>query len=214
MKQNLWKDRLLAAEEANLTEKQLHIIIAAIELFGEKGYAATPTREIAQRAGVSEGTIFKHYATKKELLLNVSYLIIHHFVLPMVNYKLQDLVEQHYEKLEDFLEALLANRLELIQNNILVLKVLLQEALFQPEIKEEIMLKVDITTLYVGLEKLKKQGLIIDLPTEELFKIMLTVFFGYIFSRHILLPELVYDREAERAYFIRFMARGLKPAEE
>ena len=39
----------------NFTAKQKLIIIAAIEVFAEKGYAAASTKEIALRAGVAEG---------------------------------------------------------------------------------------------------------------------------------------------------------------
>lgn len=42
---------------------------AALELFAEQGYTTTGTAEIAQRAGVSEMTLFRHFPTKEALLL-------------------------------------------------------------------------------------------------------------------------------------------------
>ena len=42
---------------------------AAAELFAESGYDAAGTAEIARRAGVSEMTLFRHFATKESLLL-------------------------------------------------------------------------------------------------------------------------------------------------
>lgn len=42
---------------------------AALELFTERGYDATATAQIAQRAGVSEMTLFRHFPTKEALLL-------------------------------------------------------------------------------------------------------------------------------------------------
>ena len=54
-----------------LTEKQKKIIVSAIQSFAEKGYSATSTSEIAKKAGVAEGTIFRHYKTKKDLLLAI-----------------------------------------------------------------------------------------------------------------------------------------------
>lgn len=41
---------------------------AALELFVEHGFAATRTDDIAQRAGVSKGTLYLYYASKEELL--------------------------------------------------------------------------------------------------------------------------------------------------
>lgn len=47
------------------------ILIAAREVFCEKGYEPTAVAEIALRLGVVEGTIYKYFATKRELLLKV-----------------------------------------------------------------------------------------------------------------------------------------------
>lgn len=47
------------------------ILLAARELFCEKGYETTAVAEIALKLGVVEGTIYKYFATKRELLLKV-----------------------------------------------------------------------------------------------------------------------------------------------
>jgi AcrR family transcriptional regulator len=44
------------------------LLDAALELFGEKGFAATRTDEVAERAGVSKGTLYLYYPSKEELL--------------------------------------------------------------------------------------------------------------------------------------------------
>jgi AcrR family transcriptional regulator len=41
---------------------------AAMELFAERGYEATTVAEIAERAGVTERTFFRHFADKREVL--------------------------------------------------------------------------------------------------------------------------------------------------
>jgi AcrR family transcriptional regulator len=43
------------------------LLDAALELFVEKGFAATRAEEVAQRAGVSKGTLYLYYLSKEEL---------------------------------------------------------------------------------------------------------------------------------------------------
>jgi AcrR family transcriptional regulator len=44
------------------------ILAAAKDLYLEKGYRSAPTRELARRAGVAEGTVFAHFPDKASLL--------------------------------------------------------------------------------------------------------------------------------------------------
>ena len=53
-------------------EKRARIIAVARACFSERAYAETTTAEIARRAGVSEGTIFHHFGTKRGLMVAVA----------------------------------------------------------------------------------------------------------------------------------------------
>ncbi|MFG6503076.1 TetR/AcrR family transcriptional regulator [Microbacterium sp. P05] len=44
------------------------LLHAAIELFGEQGYDATTAAQIAERAGLTKTTLFRHFADKREIL--------------------------------------------------------------------------------------------------------------------------------------------------
>jgi AcrR family transcriptional regulator len=48
-------------------ERRQLIIEAAAKLFSQHGFGGTTTREIARAVGVSEATVFKHFATKEQL---------------------------------------------------------------------------------------------------------------------------------------------------
>ncbi|HQU85247.1 MAG TPA: TetR/AcrR family transcriptional regulator [Pyrinomonadaceae bacterium] len=48
-------------------ERRQQLLHVAMRLFSEKGFSGTTTKEIAQNAGVSEATVFKHFANKDEL---------------------------------------------------------------------------------------------------------------------------------------------------
>ncbi len=43
------------------------LLVAALDLFVEKGFAATRMEEVATRAGVSKGTVFLYFSSKEEL---------------------------------------------------------------------------------------------------------------------------------------------------
>jgi len=49
-------------------DRKENILNAALELFAQEGYHATPTSKIARNAEVSEGLIFRHYGNKQGLL--------------------------------------------------------------------------------------------------------------------------------------------------
>jgi AcrR family transcriptional regulator len=45
------------------------MVLAAADLFTEQGYDATTVAQIAERAGVTKSTFFRHFADKRELLV-------------------------------------------------------------------------------------------------------------------------------------------------
>ncbi|MDB5041640.1 MAG: transcriptional regulator, TetR family [Candidatus Eremiobacteraeota bacterium] len=53
---------------AGVEETRSRILTAARELFERKGTRGTTTREVAERAGVNEATLFRHFGSKSALL--------------------------------------------------------------------------------------------------------------------------------------------------
>lgn len=45
------------------------LVAAAVDLFTEQGYDATTVAQIAERAGVTRSTFFRHFADKREVLV-------------------------------------------------------------------------------------------------------------------------------------------------
>lgn len=54
----------------NKTEKCNNIAAAALNLFAEKGYAATSVEEIADAAGIGKGTVYEYFSSKEEIFVH------------------------------------------------------------------------------------------------------------------------------------------------
>jgi AcrR family transcriptional regulator len=57
---------------------------AARELFAEQGYPQASTRQIAQRAGVTQAQVFRHFGSKARLFVEAAYQPFHDFVAAYV----------------------------------------------------------------------------------------------------------------------------------
>ncbi len=58
---------LEAKRERRKQARPGELLAAALDLFVEKGFAATRAEEVARRAGVSKGTLFLYFSSKEEL---------------------------------------------------------------------------------------------------------------------------------------------------
>ncbi|MGM0877195.1 MAG: TetR/AcrR family transcriptional regulator [Bacillota bacterium] len=200
--------------EEELTEKQKKILAAAIESFAVKGYAATSTSEIAKKAGVAEGTIFRHYKTKKELLLSIVAPMMAKLIAPFVIKDFNKVLNQDYECFEDFVRAMIENRTKFLINNMQLFRILIQEIPFQPELKEQFkehIAKKIFERFQKVIEHYQAKGQIIDIPPFSVIRMTASTIFGYVIARILLVPEAEWDDEAEIERTVQFLMHGLSP---
>jgi TetR/AcrR family transcriptional regulator len=57
----------LARRRLSSEDRRSQLIANAIEMFSRHGFSGTRTRDIAAACGVSEGILFRHFATKEDL---------------------------------------------------------------------------------------------------------------------------------------------------
>src|SRR5437762_529514 len=55
--------------DLNKERTKQKILAAALKLFAKKGLHETTTKEICQKAGIAEGTLFNYFKTKEDLAL-------------------------------------------------------------------------------------------------------------------------------------------------
>ncbi|GAA3409651.1 TetR/AcrR family transcriptional regulator [Paenibacillus hodogayensis] len=199
-----------------MTEKQRRIFESAIEVFAEKGYAASSTSEIAQRAGVAEGTIFRHYKTKKELLLSIVAPAMVKLVAPFVLREFREVLEDEYDSYDQFLRALIGNRLLFLQNNMSLIKIVVQEIPFHPDLQEQfksVVVSQVMERMERVIEKFKSEGKLADLPATTIMRLSATAVMGYVLAQAFFGPKegANWNGEQELEATIAFVMKGLAP---
>jgi AcrR family transcriptional regulator len=64
--------RVFHSPPSSENQTRTRILQAAQRLFAAKGFEGTTTRDLAQIAGVAEGTLFRHFANKKAIFVEVA----------------------------------------------------------------------------------------------------------------------------------------------
>lgn len=196
------------------TETQRKILSAALELFAERGYAATSTAAIAKRAGVAEKTIFANFATKERLfgeILNPSALEL---LLPEALGGVRETLSVQWGSAAALLDGFMHNRLSFVRKQPSKLKLIAQALVLHPEISELFVrvfrehLEPRVAAVLAGLEA---AGEIRPLPRLSLVRIMMSMTAGYMLARFVLRPNADWDDEAEIATMIDVLVNGVKP---
>lgn len=192
-------------------QRRQDIIEASLKIFAQKGYNGSTTAEIARAAGVAEGTIFRHFATKKDLLNAV--------LEPKVLDGLIQLDKEHREDTPtDFFRHFLMNRLELLKENDSLVRFMFAEAQYHTEVREALfkgILGQGIPILRPWFEKGVERGDFRDLPflpTMRSFMgmIMFYGFMGNVFQEFS--PEKTIEEAAD--HILDLFLHGLASKKE
>lgn len=196
------------------TDKQQKVLEAAIAMFAEKGYANTSTSEIARAAGVSEGTIFRHYGTKENLLLSVILPFIKELVPILAKELEREIIPNNYAGFEEFLRALIKDRTKLIKDNKEIFVIVVKEFLYREDLRKEFIphLKTEIFQyIHQALELFKARGELADIDNDKLAKNMFMLIGSYLIMQYVLQPEKTLAEEAEELdELIYFILYGVK----
>ena len=118
---------VLTSYEKKLNQQEIpagkkKVLLAALHLFANHGFHATTTAEIAHQAGVSEGTIYKYFGSKKELLTAL--------LIPILTTVRDSFFGEikHYDHLSDLVKFIIDNRISFVRDNFDLIKIVMQEA--------------------------------------------------------------------------------------
>ena len=160
------------------------LLKATLKLISEKGYLGATTREIAQEAGVTELTLFRHFGSKEKLFEE---LLKTHTYLPKLKEILPELVKLSCE------QALvtLATRflLSLKERKPMIMIMYSEVTIYPDKIRAVYNRFIDEmrATLAEYFETLQQQGLFKkNIAPEMAAKIFLWIFFSYFRSEEIM----------------------------
>lgn len=118
---------------------------AALACFAEHGYEGTRVRHIAERAGVSEGALYRHYASKEAL---AQALYAHYFRQFSVTLQQAAMAEQTAEsQVRALLRTIIACYRE---NPVAVTFVLLRQPTFMPGLPPDAIYPLDVIAQVVA----------------------------------------------------------------
>lgn len=174
--------------------REEEILEAAVKIFSDKGYSAATTSEIAKEAGVAEGTIFRYFKTKKDILTKVMVKMVTVMGEKIMSKRLTEIFENNKHLNErEMLKYLLKDRLAIALKYFDMVKVVLTEIQYHEDLKEAFVNNIiikgkDLLSLYFkeGVEK----GIFKDLDINITIRSLLGMMGMFIVQKQFI-PELI-----------------------
>lgn len=193
----------------NFTDKQIRILIAAIDIFSEKGYANASTKEIADQAGVSEGNIFSKFGNKQGLLDAIIEPVVS-MVFPQTIASLLDVETNRTPvSLHAFISDFMINRMRFLVENKKVLKIFIAELAYNQETRTHYMQSLPtsfLKNLKSQLNTMKRNHMIVNWNNDEIMRLIWSVIGGAV------IDYLFFDRpiaKIEVTHMIDALVRAL-----
>jgi AcrR family transcriptional regulator len=127
--------RIFSSPPSSETQTRGRILQAAQRLFAAKGFEGTTTRDLAQTAGVAEGTLFRHFANKKASLVDVATS----GWVDILTDLLTELSEMGSYKA---IAQVMRRRMWNLQKNADIMRVCFMEVQFHPDLRDRIQTEV------------------------------------------------------------------------
>ncbi|NTV89927.1 MAG: TetR/AcrR family transcriptional regulator [Clostridiales bacterium] len=177
-------------QELGLPDKEARILNSAIKVFSEKGFSASTTNEIAKKAGIAEGTIFRYYKTKKDILRAILIQAINLVSGRLVMEGVEKILKDSDDKdLREIFKALLLDRIKLLDSFFPVARVIITEAIYHEDVREAIYQNIitralEVFTLFHA--KMSDRGLLRkDITAEDMLRSILGNLAMFIAQRKI-----------------------------
>lgn len=202
--------------ELKLPDKQERILQSAIKLFSEKGFDGATSNEIAKDAGVAEGTVFKYFKTKKDILKSI---IIHLLNLVSENIVLKGikdiLSETENTDIKIVLKKIIYDRLKLFEKIFPMAKILIIETILHEEVRDAVynnLMKNALNIFNEFYEKMVQKGIIrSDIDSVTVFRSILANIALFIAQRKLFSKYFEQgDMQKEIDIVVEIILRGIE----
>jgi len=201
-------------KDGRISRTQRQILAAALELFAEKGYEEVGTREIAERAGVAEGTLFHNFINKNGILDAIMQPIVKNILPTMLNTLDQAVLDKDSHTLESFIVALVTDRVDFVAHNRASLAVILSQFFNNEQDRAAVLGMVSPVILAQAnqaMDRLKAAGELVDWPNGMILQLVFSTLGGYL-VKNVLYPNLNrLNHQQTTQYLSDFLVNGLNP---
>lgn len=182
-------------------KREEEILNSAIKVFSRKGYSAATTSEIAKEAGIAEGTIFRYFNTKKDILKSAFMRLSKAFSKELAIERIEKVLEDYREKDEkEVIKAIMRDRLELIKENKELIKVIFTEVQFHQDFRE-VFIKNVVVPAKKSLENYItagiKKGVFRNVNVTMAVRTLVGIFAAFIIQSELVPEMLSIDEEKQ-----------------
>ena len=176
--------------ERRVAARRIQILDAAARLFAEKGFHRTTTKDIAEAADVSEGTLYNYFENKEDMLLGIMSRLVE------TQHLTASLIWSIPDDAREFLYTMLSQRKEFVQQDGTMLQSVFSEILVDPDLRRQYyqeLLLPNFELLEAHLHARRDLGQIRDVDLPLAVRIVVALTTG-LFFLEVLGDPLVKDR--------------------
>jgi AcrR family transcriptional regulator len=183
------------------------ILEAGLRLFSKKGYLGATTKEIAQKAGVAELTLFRHFTSKEKLFEE---MMSTYSFLPALKGLLPGLKEMPYE---EALVQIAGSFLKRLNERRHLVRIMQRELHLYPsrarEVYQNLMGEI-VKTLASYFRELQEKGALREFSPELGARAFLGMFFSYFNTQELTVSQKYRftDRESVVGMYVGIFVKG------
>ncbi|MBV7408795.1 TetR/AcrR family transcriptional regulator [Maritimibacter sp. DP1N21-5] len=198
-------------EEGRMAPKKRLAILAALECFAQYGFDGTSTKMIAQKAGIGEATIFRHFPTKRDFLLRLTKPVVRHVLAPEAAHQAETFLTHRPGDPRQFIREALLTRLHWMRLYAPLVRIVMQEVLVNDDLRD--MLAGEIGPFFVQLgEVIAMVGAETPAQKERFIRTVASLVGGYFLHSSVVARDRDWSDEDELDFILTVVFQGIGAA--